>query len=167
MASASAAASSSKCAISVTPAMVLRRQQDHACRFEAVVDFEPGTENEEAGISVWMNEEHHYDLSVVLKGGQKQVVLKKRVGDMFMEMPAGRAGSGALKLAVTADEKEYTFEWAGANGDLRKAGTGRVRGVSTEVAGGFTGVYFGLYSTGNGKKCEVPADFDYAEYRAV
>ena len=28
----------------------------------------------------------------------------------------------------------------------------------------FTGVYFGMYSTGNGKKSVTPADFDWFEF---
>ena len=28
----------------------------------------------------------------------------------------------------------------------------------------FTGVYFGMYAAGNGRKCTTPADFDWFEY---
>jgi xylan 1,4-beta-xylosidase len=41
---------------------------------------------------------------------------------------------------------------------------GETRYLSTEVAGGFTGVYFGLYATGNGQPSTTPAYFDYIEY---
>ena len=30
----------------------------------------------------------------------------------------------------------------------------------------FTGVFIGLYATGNGRTSRVPADFDWFEYRA-
>ncbi|MNW16151.1 hypothetical protein D3C71_2149060 [compost metagenome] len=36
--------------------------------------------------------------------------------------------------------------------------------LSTEVAGGFTGVYFGMYATGNGSKAKQPAAFDWFHY---
>lgn len=31
--------------------------------------------------------------------------------------------------------------------------------LATEAAGGFTGVYFALYATGNGRACAAPARF--------
>lgn len=36
--------------------------------------------------------------------------------------------------------------------------------LSSETAGGFTGLYVGLYSTGNGKPCKAVADYDWFEY---
>jgi alpha-N-arabinofuranosidase len=39
------------------------------------------------------------------------------------------------------------------------------RDLSSEKAGGFTGVFLGLYATGNGQKSARPADFDWFEYR--
>jgi beta-xylosidase len=39
-----------------------------------------------------------------------------------------------------------------------------VRYLSSEVAGGFTGVYVGLYATGNGRPASAPAHFDWFDY---
>jgi len=39
-----------------------------------------------------------------------------------------------------------------------------VRYLSSEVAGGFTGVYFGLYATGSGQPASAPAHFDWFDY---
>lgn len=39
--------------------------------------------------------------------------------------------------------------------------------LATETAGGFTGVYFALYATGNGRACIAPARFDYFQYVSV
>jgi xylan 1,4-beta-xylosidase len=33
-----------------------------------------------------------------------------------------------------------------------------------QALGGFTGVYFAMYATGNGKKSTTPADFDWFDY---
>ncbi|MGY4760186.1 beta-xylosidase family glycoside hydrolase [Paenibacillus caseinilyticus] len=44
-------------------------------------------------------------------------------------------------------------------------GTGECALLSTEVAGGFTGVYIGVYATGDGRPCTVPAYFDWFEYK--
>jgi beta-xylosidase len=34
-----------------------------------------------------------------------------------------------------------------------------------EQIGGFTDVYVGMYATGNGQRCTVPADFEWFDYR--
>jgi alpha-N-arabinofuranosidase len=36
--------------------------------------------------------------------------------------------------------------------------------LSTEASGIFTGLYAGLYATGNGKRATPPAYFDWFEY---
>lgn len=36
--------------------------------------------------------------------------------------------------------------------------------ISKEIAGVFTGVFFGMYATGNGKAANTPAHFDYFNY---
>jgi xylan 1,4-beta-xylosidase len=48
---------------------------------------------------------------------------------------------------------------------LQPLGEGETRYLSTEVAGGFTGVYIAMYSSGNGAPCRHPADFDWFDYR--
>jgi hypothetical protein len=38
--------------------------------------------------------------------------------------------------------------------------------LSSEVARGFTGVYFAMYATGNGRVNATPAFFDWFEYES-
>jgi alpha-N-arabinofuranosidase len=38
------------------------------------------------------------------------------------------------------------------------------RYLSSEVAGGFTGVYTGMFASGNGKSSLAPAFFDWFDY---
>jgi alpha-N-arabinofuranosidase len=35
------------------------------------------------------------------------------------------------------------------------------------MAGGFTGMYIGLYATGNGTSASAPADVDWFDYRPL
>jgi alpha-N-arabinofuranosidase len=50
--------------------------------------------------------------------------------------------------------------------DETTMGTIETKFLSSEVAGGFTGAYLSLYSTGNGKKSSAPAFFDWFDYQA-
>jgi alpha-N-arabinofuranosidase len=66
-------------------------------------------------------------------------------------------------LEVRASPLEYRFFAGGGAGSETEVGRAATRYLSSEVAGGFTGVYFGLYATGEGKPA-APAAFDWFEY---
>ncbi len=69
-----------------------------------------------------------------------------------------------VELEIQAKTDTYTFLYALAGQPARKLATGATRYLSTEVAGGFTGVYFGMYATSNGNGRTSPADFDWFDY---
>ena len=50
---------------------------------------------------------------------------------------------------------------------MKSLAAGSTRYLSTEVVGGFTGVYIGMYTTGSGKPTTAPADFDWFDYRPL
>ena len=81
-----------------------------------------------------------------------------------MEVAIEAIGDGPVTLIVEADEHEYSLSYALDDQPERRLATGSTRYVSTEVCGGFTGVYLGMYATGNGRACTVPADFGRLEY---
>ena len=65
-----------------------------------------------------------------------------------------------------ASPAAYIFSYALAGSEPRELASGEARYLASEVAGGFTGVYFALYTTSNGAQATVPADFDWFEYLA-
>ncbi len=65
---------------------------------------------------------------------------------------------------MRAEPEEYTFWHAADGGALARLDAARTRYLSSEVAGGFTGVYVGLYATGNGRDATTPAHFDWFDY---
>ena len=71
-----------------------------------------------------------------------------------------------MVLAIDADKDTYAFSFGPSEAALEPLGDGETRYLSTEVAGGFTGVYFAMYGTGNGAPCRQPADFDWFDYTA-
>jgi alpha-N-arabinofuranosidase len=146
-----------------------RRQCHFAVRIATCLEFQPETENEEAGLVVRMNERHHYEIFVTRRAGQVSVVLRRRIGSLRAEV-ASRALSSSeasrLVLAVEADREKYVFSYGASDSDLRPLGEGEARYLATEVAGGFTGVYFAMYATGNGAPCSHAADFDWFDYSA-
>jgi alpha-N-arabinofuranosidase len=151
-----------------SPAWIGRRQCHFTVHVATSMQFEPSSEGEEAGLVVRMNERHHYEIFVTTRAGRRSVVLRRRIGDLRAEVATRTLspnGSSRLVLAIDADRDKYVFSYGRHQDDLQPLGDGETRYLSTEVAGGFTGVYFGIYATGNGARCEQPADFDWFEYR--
>jgi xylan 1,4-beta-xylosidase len=149
-----------------SPAWLGRKQCHFDVKVATQLDFQPSSEREEAGLVVRMNEQHHYEIFVTLRGGAPSVVLRRRIGSLRAEVasrPLPPSDQGWV-LAIAAERSKYTFYVGRSQGELVRLGEGETRYLSTEVAGGFTGVYFAVYATGNGVACDRPADFDWFEY---
>lgn len=150
-----------------SPAWIGRRQRQFAIRVAACLEFRPATDREEAGLVVRMNERHHYEIFMTLRTGRPTVVLRRRIGGLQAELASRNLSpseASRLVLAIEADRDEYVFYYGSSKDDLRPLGVGETRYLSTEVAGGFTGVYLAMYATGNGAPCKLPADFDWFDY---
>ncbi|MNR20280.1 hypothetical protein D3C85_1371130 [compost metagenome] len=113
-----------------------------------------------------MNDRFHYEIALTrgVDGGLN-VILRRRIGSLWrVELEEAYDGTDII-LGLEAEPAKYTFYYASPNGERKLFGSGECSLLSTEVAGGFTGVYFGLYATGNGKRCVSPASFDWFQYK--
>jgi len=126
-----------------------RRQTDFDCRVRADLEFDPAPGGE-AGVALVMDEEHHYALGVV-GGDEREAVVRLRIGDAT-EVVARRPVDERATLEIDAEAERYRFLVDGE--ELADA---RPKYLSTEVAGGFTGVVVGPYATGNGGAADAPA----------
>lgn len=95
-----------------------------------------------AGITLYMDENHHYDLEIEKTANGICVCTLINIGDVkdyykkCIEFPADNAN-----LKIIADRWNYHFY---VNGE--EIGTASTRYLSSETAGGFTGVIIGLYA---------------------
>jgi len=129
---------------------VARRQTAFDCHAEATLAFDP-TEGEEAGLAVFANERHHYQVGVARRDGRREALLRLRIGDATEVVGRTPVGS-RVDLAIDAETESYRFLVDG-----EELGAASTRYVSTEVADGFVGVMLGPYATGRGRTCEEPA----------
>ena len=154
-----------------SPAFVGRRQMDFDCAASTRVEFKPNNENEEAGLVVRGNDRHHYDIAVTLKDGKRQVLFRKVFkGKLVEPVKYTEIQDGPVVLTVKAAPLSYEFFCQSKDGKPVSLGTALTKDLSVEAIGFdygmcFTGVYFGMYATGNGEKCTGPADFNWFEYR--
>lgn len=147
------------------PSFVGRRQQHFNCQATASLSFSPKNEGEESGLTVYMNERFHYEIAVIKINGVKKVIYKRRVGSLWKvekEIPIQVVD---VILSVRADETLYHFGYSEQGKDIIWLGTAECAMLSTEIAGGFTGVMLAMYATGNGEQCSTPAYFNWFRYQ--
>ncbi|MRH45116.1 family 43 glycosylhydrolase [Aquibacillus halophilus] len=147
-----------------SPAFVGRRQQHFNCEISTLMEFSPKEEGEEAGLTVFMNENHHYEVAKTMKQGKSIILFRRCVGSLWKVENETEYDESIVVFTIKATETDFTFSYTKTNGELEVIGSGETSLLSTQVAGGFTGLYFGLYATGNGKVSTSPAHFEYFHY---
>lgn len=126
-----------------TPTFMGIRQSEFDTQLKVTIGGNAG----EAGITFYMDEDQHYDLAVIRTGGVSKAVLRVTVGDVHeilkeIELPED---SGEIRLEADSDSLKYYFYLR--DGKERVfLGNARTKYLSSEVAGGFTGVVMGLYA---------------------
>ncbi|WP_333771115.1 glycoside hydrolase family 43 protein [Streptomyces sp. IBSBF 2435] len=132
-----------------TPAFVGRRQQHTDFAAETALDFNPGSPGEAAGLAVFQSPGHHITLlATPAEDGRTVVRLTGRhagTDTVQAELPVR---PGPLRLGVRARGQDYTFSCTQSPEGARDLATIDGRFLSSQVAGGFTGVFLGPYATG-------------------
>jgi xylan 1,4-beta-xylosidase len=144
-------------------AFIGRRQQHLRCKATTLLDFAPQGEADEAGLTVLMSERYRCDLAVTRRNGVRVALLRHCVGSLTVETGQQPVAEGELTLEVQAEPEWYTFRLHSADGVTHEFGRVETRRLSTELAGGFTGVYIGMYATGNGNDHGGAGHFDWFE----
>lgn len=151
-----------------SPTFLGRRQRHLKCRVTTRVDFLPGNENEEAGLVALGDNQHHYEIEISVKDGQRAIFLRRRIGTLQAIVAQQPIGAGPVLLGCEADHDWYTFRFAGSDSRWIELGRGETRYLGSEAgAAMFTGTYFGMYASGNGKPVQSPADFDWFNYEIL
>ncbi|MCF8358161.1 MAG: glycoside hydrolase family 43 protein [Prolixibacteraceae bacterium] len=146
------------------PSFVGRRLTD--IKFEATtrIAFNPANENEEAGM-ILLNNGSHFDITVHAKNEKRYLSVKLQFGQTLYQSTIIELTPGTVDLRVEGTGPEFIFSYAQNNRGFKTVEKVDARFLSTETVGWFTGLYVGLYATGNGKPAEAPAVFDWFDYR--
>jgi alpha-N-arabinofuranosidase len=146
-----------------TPAFVGRRQEHFRVRVATELEFAPNAEGQQAGLVLRQNEDNHYLVRVM--GSPRRMELVTRVAGVNRVVTSTPLGPGAVVLEVQAFPNRYEF-FARAGAEPRRAlGAVPSQPLSSEKAGGFTGVYFGMYASG--PQPMPPADFAWFDYEPL
>lgn len=125
-----------------SPTFIGLRQKD----FNAVISCDVSMIDGEAGITIYMDENHHYDLAIRKSGNGYEVIERLNIGDIkSIEKTVDLKNKNDVTLVIQANNNYYSFIIKVDGKDI-PLGTAQTRYLSSEVAGGFTGVIIGLYS---------------------
>lgn len=144
-----------------------RRQVDTLFAFSVDLLFEPATLGEEAGVTVYLDEERHVDLGIMLDHAVDGNGLEPRLQlrafssnenvtiptDVSASLPASYEAGNPVRLEIrAANVTHYSFS-VGATSELQEDDVqmtviGYAEG--SLVSGGYTGTLLGVYATSNG-----------------
>ncbi len=139
-------------------ALVARRQTAFATTLAATLH--PPAAPNHAALVVIMNERHYASCRLVggPDGGRLEVL--QRIGDVRATL-ASRSWPvpAPARVRIRTTPTHYHFELANGEGDWQPLAAVETRHLSTELAGGFTGVLLGLHAGGSPP--------DVAAFRAI
>ncbi len=147
-----------------SPTFIGRRVQDLSFTASAQLEFNPSNVNEEAGL-ILLNNGAHFDIMIKRSGGKRVAVARLRFGNVVHESDAVVLKPGPVKLIIKGERANFAFLCQQGNDKPRELISAMARYLSSETVGGFTGLYAGMYTTGNGKASASPADYDWFEYK--
>ncbi|WP_044238350.1 glycoside hydrolase family 43 protein [Flexithrix dorotheae] len=145
------------------PTFIGRRITDIKFSSSTRLQFDPKNDNEEAGMTL-QNNDTHFDLMISSKAGQRYLVVKLRFGQTIYHSNQIDLAPGPVDLKIEGTGPEFIFSYAQDGKDFQVIEKADARFLSTETVGWFTGVYVGLYATGNGKASKAEASYEWFEY---
>lgn len=126
-----------------SPTFIGIRQKDFVCEIKCEVSIDCG----EGGITIFMDENQHYDVAVTKTQTGFEAISRLTIGEAICIKKSVPLTAGKAKLKITSDNLNYNF-YLTDDKDIH-LGYAQTRYLSTEVATGFTGVFIGLYAAGN------------------
>ncbi|HWT74513.1 MAG TPA: glycoside hydrolase family 43 protein [Mobilitalea sp.] len=142
------------------------RQEHHACSISLKLDFSPQFEGEEAGLSIYMNRDHHYEMALTRAEGEACLIIRRRIGSLWKLEQKIAYNAAVVYMELEATKEHYRFNYSRDGCRFSELGRGEAKYLTTEVGGNFTGNFFALYATGNGKVCKDIAHFGWVHYKA-
>lgn len=146
------------------PAFVGRRQQHFDFVAGTRLALDQARDGDEAGIAVRMNETHFHAVCLRSDRGTTSVVVRTRIGRLEMTSVVGSIDGTEAVLGVEGDADSYVFTVRNRAGHVLRTEPLEAKVLSAEVAGGFTGVFVGMYAATTRPGEGFTAAFDWFTY---
>ncbi len=125
-----------------SPTFIGIRQKDFNGKISCNVSIDCG----EAGITLFMDENHHYALAIRKNEYEYEIIERISIGNFrFIDAVYKLGTVSEANIIIEMSNLEYTFS-VKTQDEIHILGKGLTRYLSSEVACGFTGVVIGLYA---------------------
>ena len=146
-----------------SPTWLGRRQQHIDFAAATRLDATGLKDGDEAGLTVFMTNDFHYDIAVQKRDGKPWLILKYKMSRMEHTAKEIPLESAVVYLKAQGNKDVYSFLYSTDGVKYEPLGEMDAAFLSSETAGGFTGVYLALYAQGQQNNGGY-ADFDWFEY---
>jgi alpha-N-arabinofuranosidase len=143
------------------PTFVGRRQRSHSCVAKARFDFHDLRDGDEAGLTVFQTESHHYEIAATRSENALNLIVRRQIGSLSVIVSNVPAPAEEITLVLKATPLEYIFGYSLSENEFVELSRGESRYLGTETAGKFTGCYFGLYAVGSETRSQPGAWIDW------
>jgi xylan 1,4-beta-xylosidase len=130
-----------------SPAWIGRRLQHFSTQQLVTLDFIPEDDDEEAGMSLFLQSQTHNDLLITGRNGRRVAVVRRVLGTMRMCSDAVPLPDSPVTLSIITGRTwmDLGMITEGGHVSLMKAET---RFLTTEIGGAFTGLFVSLFAKG-------------------
>lgn len=143
------------------------RQEHHDCRIRVLMCFHPEENYEEAGLAVYLNRAHHYEIAKARDDGSDYIIVRRRIGSLWKIEAKVPYKTEEVYFEIIASKESYSFLYSTDDQNYRELGSGEAKYLTTETGGAFTGNFFALYATGNGRASRDEAIIRWVKYEAA
>ncbi|MBU2060940.1 MAG: glycoside hydrolase family 43 protein, partial [Bacteroidetes bacterium] len=145
------------------PSFIGFRQQHLIGEVSTEMEFSTKKENEKSGLIVFQNEAHFYYFCQSVKNNKKVVQLYKSNGESMDEIKSATIESKEkLFLKIVANGPVYSFQYSFDNKKWSMlADQVDAKFLSPQVAGGFVGAFYAMYTTSMGEESANQAQFNW------
>ena len=127
----------------ISPTFTGIRQQELAGH----ISVDLTSTSQEAGVTLYMDSDHHYDLALVKIDGHSHIIKRRTISDMQFIQKDIVLPDDVTSIRLDIDMTALSYSFAVTCGDNHfDLGSADTRLLSSECACGFTGVMIGLYA---------------------
>lgn len=133
-----------------SPTFVGIRQKEFEMQAQVCLQASPQREEEKAGVTVFYNNEHHYDIFLTGKDGKLLIGVRKCIYDFEAVTVLREINQNAVELKIEADHEYYylSYREKGSDQPYSLLDKGTTAAMCTEITRNmtFTGTFIGMFS---------------------
>jgi len=144
------------------------RQTESDFKYSVQMKFKPKETNNQAGLSIFQQDDNYLNYSVVQQNGAPHLIMKYKSPSQKIKVLFNQKlnnYSDQIILSVTSQNNQYHYEYSLDDGKtfstLGKTDSNLV------LCKGYIGTFLGLYASSNGQQSTNYADFDWVSYQSL